>query len=77
MPDERSEFDRDFAKPLPWALCRAPSRSASGAFILTVLRLLEGIGVGGELDSAVYRSAPSPQPSSRERGEGGTPVRAG
>jgi len=37
-----------------------------GAVILTVLRLIQGIGVGGELGGAVCRSAPSPQPSPRE-----------
>jgi MFS family permease len=38
-----------------------------GAVILTVLRLIQGIGVGGELGGAVCRSAPSPQPSPRKR----------
>src|SRR6267378_4260482 len=37
-------------------------RSASGAVILTVLRLIQGIGVGGELGGAVCRSAPPPLP---------------
>jgi hypothetical protein len=36
-----------------------------GAVILTVLRLIQGIGVGGEWGGAVCRSAPSPALSPR------------